>query len=132
MPNKLLTTGEDWKALVARIKVDHAPVSPRVCVIDADAPLGVMLLVERYAVDAIPPHGKVRITVGYKVANLVTEEREACAYIRDLIAGNLAHEVAEHFQLDGVRIFAPHSAKEQTRAALDELTAMAQEDGCYS
>lgn len=110
-PSKLLTTGENWKALVERIRFGHLIPTFKIRVIDADAPLGVMLVVWRYPYDALgSKSSSIAIEIAYKVPSAATEEHEACIYIRDLIAGNLAHEVAEHFRLDDVRIFDPHAA----------------------
>jgi hypothetical protein len=106
---KVLTTGADWKALVERINIGCVVGDFMVSLIEADAPLGVMLTIYRRTRDVHAPDTFRSNTVAYKVEQCAVTEREACRYIRDLIAANLAHEVDEFFRLDGERIFDPHA-----------------------
>lgn len=102
-----------WAKFLARVSLGN--MLPEFSADTVESPFGELLLITRWVipVDADidddvsqPTFSKVRVCYP---APKFTEDMAAARYLRDLIAGNLQHELSENFRLDGKRIFDPHT-----------------------
>lgn len=104
----------DLAALIARIELRH--LTPRVTLRYADSAYGPLIVISRDVLDrhtGAPREVSVAYTLPlFEPSEFISvpwTESRALAYIRNLIAGNLGHEVSEAFHFDGRRIFDPHA-----------------------
>lgn len=97
-------TPEEWKSLIERTSL--AGLVPKMTLRYADYVTGPTVVITREVRDVVDGLLK-EISVAYALP-ASTCPWTPSAFLRFYVEQNLSHEVAEHYAVDGLKIFHPH------------------------
>lgn len=99
----------DWKRLIGRVNLDR--LTPKVTLRYADHQTGPVVVITRVVCDVTDPSAPpAEVSAVYNLP-CVEHELGALNVLCWFVQQNLAHEVAEHFTVDGKRPFDPHRGR---------------------